>query len=170
MAQASVPAGRPRTFAEKLTWLFKTVYPRSQGRPYYAREVAEGIAGQGGSVSVNYLLALRNGTRGDPSLEVAEQIARFFGVSVAFFTGEADRVGGPGGPDRAEPFDVEDYQRKIGLVAALRDAGVEHITARSAGLSPANLGFLSSVIEHLRAQQGLDSELPSPERGAATDW
>ena len=161
MAQASGAAGRPRTFAEKLTWLFNTVYPRSQGRPYYAREVSEGIAEQGGSVSVNYLLALRNGTRGDPSLEVAEQIARFFGVSVAFFTGEADR---------AEPFDIDEYQHKIGLMAALRDAGVEHIMARSAGLNPANLGFLSSVVEHLRAQQGLDSELPPEERGAATDW
>ncbi|ALL79534.1 hypothetical protein AD006_30405 (plasmid) [Pseudonocardia sp. EC080610-09] len=73
----------PRSLADKLNHLVDTVHPGDRG-PYTLEEMVAGIRALGGSVSRANLNALRLGRGTNPSKATMEDIARFFGVSVAY--------------------------------------------------------------------------------------
>jgi len=73
----------PKGFKEKLNWLVENI-KSSEGKSYSDKEIAEGIG-----KSANYIWRLRNDpTVNNPSLEVAEALAKFFGVGLGFFAEE----------------------------------------------------------------------------------
>lgn len=76
-------SGPPRSLADKLNHLAATVHPPDRG-PYTLEEMVAGIRARGGSVSRANLNALRLGRSANPSKSTLEDIARFFGVSVAY--------------------------------------------------------------------------------------
>src|SRR4051794_22897931 len=79
------PEGATRTLAEKLNHLFATVHPPGRGE-FMLDEVAEAISQQGEtSITAAYLSQMRRGQRTNPSKNVLEALARFFGVSPAYF-------------------------------------------------------------------------------------
>ena len=110
-----------RSFAEQLDHLFRTVHPRGR-RPFSFEVVAAAIARSGDEpISANYIWMLRKGLRDNPSKHHIEALAGFFGVPPTYF------------------FDEEIARRvdaQLALLVAMRDAGVETIGLRAAGLTP----------------------------------
>lgn len=122
-----------RTLAEKLNHLFATVHPSGRGE-FTLDEVAEAINKHGEtSITAAYLSQLRRGQRTNPSKNVLEALAWFFGVSPAYFFN--DELAGK-------------IEAELGLVVAMRRASVQQIALRAAELSEESLRNLSVLIEH----------------------
>jgi transcriptional regulator with XRE-family HTH domain len=129
---------------DRLNRLFETVHPPGRG-PYSNEEVARAIRAEGGDISRAYLSYLRNGNRDNPTLQHLEALARFFGVTAAYFFDD-------GGAAETEA--------QLEIVAALRDAGIRSIALRAAELSSKGLHAVSAMIEEVRALEGLPRESP----------
>lgn len=127
--------GATRTLAEKLNHLFATVHPPGRGE-FMLDEVAEAISQQGEtSITAAYLSQMRRGQRTNPSKNVLEALARFFGVSPAYFFN--DELAGK-------------IEAELELVVAMRRASVQQIAMRAADLSEESLRNLAVLIEHWR--------------------
>ncbi len=137
---ADPEAAGPRTLAEKLDHLFRTVHPPGRGE-YSFQEVADAIRARGGpTISATYLWQLRRGVRDNPTKKHLEALADFFGVSPAYF------------------FDDESAARidtQLEMLAALRDANVRQIALRAVGLSPDSLNVVAEMIERVSQLEGL---------------
>lgn len=77
----------PATFAERLNRLFDAIRPPGQ-RPIRNSEVIHALSERGYSLSAAYLSQLRTGSRSHPDPDAVSQLAQFFGVRRAYFTGE----------------------------------------------------------------------------------
>jgi len=125
----------PRTLADKLNYLFGTAHPKGRG-PYTHQEVHAAT-----TISPSLLSALRSGKATNPTKDTLERLARFFGVEPAYF------------------FDDQAAERtvaQLGLLAALRDAGVAQLAMRAAGLSAESLDSIRTTVERIRQLEGLD--------------
>ena len=77
---------RPRTLHGQITWLFETIRPTVAGqrycdtRTFFAKEVAHHLG-----VSESYVSQLKKGKKPNPTKDVLEGIASFFGVPAAYF-------------------------------------------------------------------------------------
>ncbi len=128
------------TLAEKLDRLFRTVHPRGRGE-YSNEEVVEGIRQRGGpAISHTYLWQLRKGLRTNPSINVIEALASFFGAPPSYFfdTAAAARI-----------------DAQLELLEAMRDAGVRHLALRASDLSPESLQAITDMVERVRELEGL---------------
>ncbi|MFE2493937.1 helix-turn-helix domain-containing protein [Streptomyces scopuliridis] len=119
--------------------MISVIYPKDLGRPWRDSEIAEGTG-----LSGTYIGNLRKGTQ-KPSLENAVKIAKFFGIPLDYFS------------DSATAQAVERDLRKI---EALRDARVERIAMRAAGLPPEMQDAALTVVEQLRKAVGLPDGRP----------
>jgi transcriptional regulator with XRE-family HTH domain len=124
----------PRSLAEKVDYLFRTVHPKGR-KPFSHPEVAAATG-----LSTGVLSALRSGKNTNPTKETLERLARFFGVSVAYFFDDqtADQI-----------------TAQLALAAAMRDAGIAHAATRLIGLSEGSLDAITSLAEQLRKLEGL---------------
>jgi transcriptional regulator with XRE-family HTH domain len=130
----------PPTLADKVNRLFSTVKPAGR-REYSNQDVANALAEQGSApISATYIWQLRKGLRDNPTKRHLEALAQFFGVPPAYFFDDA------AGQQIAAELD---------LLAAMRDAGVRQVAQRTAGLSPAGLDVIHSLVEHVRELEGL---------------
>src|ERR1700759_2058684 len=138
----------PSSLAAKLDKLFQAVRPGGRGE-YSYQEVADAIRGGGGpTISATYLWQLRKGLRDNPTRNHLAALARFFGVSPAYFFDE----------DAAEVVDAQ-----LSLLAAMRDASVRSVALRAAGLSVESLAAVQVVIDHARRLEGLEPDTePDP--------
>jgi transcriptional regulator with XRE-family HTH domain len=124
----------PRTLAEKVDYLFRHVHPR--GRAAFTHPEAAAATG----LSTGVLSALRSGKNVNPTKDTLQRLAAFFGVPVAFFFDDQT---------------AEQVTAQIGLVAALRDAGIARAAARMVGLSSASVDAVTMLAEQLRKIEGL---------------
>ena len=148
MAEGSTEATQgstgPRTLAEKLHFLFRTV--RSpEGREYSNNEVAAAVG-----VSGTYIGQLRKGLRDNPTKETIEGIARFFLVDPAYFFD--DKV-------------TDQWDKRLALLVRLRDAGATNVAARLVGLSPDMLDVADTFLKQLETVQGLRKEAADQPHG-----
>ncbi|MEU3404173.1 hypothetical protein ABZ766_09550 [Streptomyces sp. NPDC006670] len=129
-----------RKFDQRLTELIRAVYPDEQQRPGYARLAREISAATGGSISGTYLWELATGKKRNISLEQLDVLAQFFGVPPEYFLNEevSQRV-----------------KAQLALATALRDARVRSLALRAAGLSPASLDSLLTIVNETRKAQNL---------------
>jgi transcriptional regulator with XRE-family HTH domain len=139
------------TFAEKLNRLFATIHPRGRGE-YTLEEVSNELAQRGVSISHTYIWQLRTGRRTNPSLQVIDALAEFFGVPPSYFFDEA----------AARRIDAQ-----LEVVAALSDTAVRQLALRAADLSPASLQSLADLVERLRQLEGLQDGDAGNHRPAA---
>lgn len=118
--------------AEKIDLLFRTVHPANRG-PYSLQEAAEGIEQiTGEKVSHNTLWKLRTGKSDNPTKRVLEGLARFFGVSPAYFFHENVS---------------EEIRSQIELLSALRDTGIRGAQLRTFfSLSPEGQEMVADLI------------------------
>lgn len=152
MAGDDAPSAR-RTVAQKLETLFRTVHPASRGE-YTLEEVASGIRDRGGpTISASYIWQLRKGVKDNPTKKHMEALADFFGVPPAYFFDD----------DAAARIEAE-----LGVLAALRDAGVRQVALRSAGLSPKSLAAITTIIQSVREMEGLPDP-PATEPGGVAE-
>ncbi|WP_305785982.1 helix-turn-helix domain-containing protein [Symbioplanes lichenis] len=121
-----------RTLADRLNHLFEVVRPAGRSKPFSNPEVARAVSGRGDvQISPQYLWALRNGSRDNPTVKQLEALAAFFGVPPAYFLSD----------ERAADIDEQ-----LALLAAARDADVREILQRSSTLSgPDRLAVLRIV-------------------------
>jgi transcriptional regulator with XRE-family HTH domain len=100
---------RPRSFAEKLDFLFRTVRPRGRGE-YSYRDVAQAIndSAEDTTISASYIWQLRKGEKNNPSVRHAQALAKFFGVPPTYFLNEV----------------ADDITAQLELLAAIRDSDV----------------------------------------------
>ncbi|MFC9249315.1 helix-turn-helix domain-containing protein [Streptomyces sp. NPDC057136] len=136
--------GPENALAEKLDHLFTNVVPAGR-LPYSSEEVARAITADGTPISGSYIWLLRKGQRDNPTLRHLEGLAKFFGVPPAYFFD--DQV------TAAVDTDLE-------LLTALRDAQVQKVALRTAGLSVKSLKSIAEVIERVRELEGLSEEQP----------
>lgn len=66
--------------AKRLTWLFQNVRRPNRRRRYSSEEVATAVG-----VSSGYIRKLRTGLADNPTLNLIENLADFFGVDISFF-------------------------------------------------------------------------------------
>jgi transcriptional regulator with XRE-family HTH domain len=149
-----MPAGdtrrQPPSLATKLDRLFQAVRPAGRSE-YSYQEVADAIRGEGGpTISATYLWQLRKGLRDNPTRNHLAALARFFGVSPAYFFDD----------DAAEVVDAQ-----LSLLAAMRDASVRSVALRAAGLSVESLAAVQVVIDHARRLEGLEAESGTEDPG-----
>ncbi|MGW8889500.1 helix-turn-helix domain-containing protein [Streptomyces sp. NPDC055749] len=136
--------GPENPLAKKLDHLFTNVVPAGR-LPYSSEEVARAITADGTPISGSYIWLLRKGQRDNPTLRHLEGLAKFFGVPPAYFFD--DQV------TAAVDTDLE-------LLTALRDAQVQKVALRTAGLSVKSLKSIAEVIERVRELEGLSEEQP----------
>ena len=144
----------PSSLASKLDRLFAAVRPGGRGE-YSYQEVADSIRSEGGpTISATYLWQLRKGLRDNPTRNHLAALAKFFGVSPAYFFDE----------DTAEVVDAQ-----LSLLAAMRDNSVRTVALRAQGLSVESLAAVQVVIDHARRLEGLEPEAePGAEPGSGT--
>jgi transcriptional regulator with XRE-family HTH domain len=126
--------------AERLDYLFRNSRPR--GRRWTNDEVAAEIKKEHPNIKVSgaYLSALRNGKRLRPSPELQVALAKFFGVSPAYFFDRdyADRV-----------------SAQLATLNELSQSGIRAIALRAVGLPEESLQAIAAVLDQVRALQGL---------------
>jgi transcriptional regulator with XRE-family HTH domain len=117
---------QPRQFAALLNHLFATRLA-PQGRPYTLTEVSKATG-----LSVPYLSILRKGTIGSVSLQRADALARFFHVSLDYFSQE--------GP----PVDTMDELVRNALAQPL----VREVALRAGKVGTAQRALVLQMLEH----------------------
>jgi transcriptional regulator with XRE-family HTH domain len=133
---------RPRTLAEKIDHLFRTVR-KSNRREYSNEEVSAAIArDQDISVSASYLWYLRTGQRDNPTFKHLNALAKFFGVPPAYFFDDATTI---------------QVEAELALLTAMQDAGVRDVALRASGLSAKSLDTITDMITRVRELEGLSS-------------
>lgn len=143
------------TLADKISKLFAASHRRGE-RPIKVEEVVETINSWGGAtISPAYLYLLKSGKRDNPGKAHLEALARYFGVSPAYFFDDAI---------------AREVDAQLTLLMAMREAGVAHLALRAAALSPAAREAIAGMVEHARRLEGLldgeaDADLAAPSPG-----
>lgn len=137
-------AGEKPFVAQRLDLLFEMAKEKA-GRKLGAGTVADGINAAAGEkvIDQTYIWQLRTGRKDNPSYNVLGQLARYFGVSPAFFF-----------PD--------DPTLTVGanLQAALSDERVRDLALATTGLSDPSIDAITAMAKHVRTLEGLP-ELPA---------
>ncbi|SEF24674.1 Helix-turn-helix [Amycolatopsis pretoriensis] len=128
------------SFAARLERLI-SVKKHDDGRPYTKPEIAEEMGRQGLKVSKSHLYGLLNGTS-KPSLEVAQDLAEYFGVELEYFgNGERGR----------------EIQAQYELLAKFSAQGVLDVAFRASALPPDKLSSVLDYIEFQTSRQTGDN-------------
>ncbi len=132
--------GDGAALAERLDELFRKSRPG--GSRWTNDQVAAEIKKANPDIRVSgaYLSALRTGKRTRPSPELQVALAKFFGVSPAYFFD----------PDRAERV-----IQQLTVLDQMSQAGVRAVALRAVGLPAENLGAMAAVLDQMRKAQGL---------------
>ena len=139
---------RGNVIADRLNRLWDARQP--EGRPWTLREVADAVNAEAGYnlVSPQYLSVLRRGERTEPSFSILAALARFFGVTVDYFSDDE--------------VTARHSEAELRLLQALSDAGVRHLALCAADLNPDDLATITGIIQRFRVAQGLPEEPSQP--------
>jgi transcriptional regulator with XRE-family HTH domain len=128
------------TFAARLNRLFDAAYPPGRG-PHTSAEVIAALRTEGITMSAPYLSQLRSGNRTNPSAMTMAALADFFRIEPAYFTDDEY---------------YEKLDKELNWLADMRDSGVRHIAARTAGLSAEAQRDILEKVNELRRRENLD--------------
>lgn len=130
------------TLQEKINQAFATVHPVGRG-PYSSDEVADWSARTAApgepTISKDYLEKVRAGERDNPTIAWLRVLARFFALPAAYFLENGETA--------------ESIHADLQVVAAMRDAALKTVAARSTGLDPALRSWLDDMVTALPAEQ-----------------
>ncbi|MEU1880886.1 helix-turn-helix transcriptional regulator [Streptosporangium sp. NPDC020072] len=94
-----------------------------------------------------YISFLANGTRTNPSADVAGALAHLLDVTVDWLLGGQD-----------PPLQAAEDQQHQKVREGLADLGVQHIAERLVGLSPLSLEAVERMVDAMRAAERLDGD------------
>lgn len=151
MADSDDEQGRPKTLAEKIDKLFKSIHRSGEPEATY-REVANAIVANGGTISASYIWQLRTGVKDNPTMKHLQALADYFGISPAYFLDE----------DKSKVIDSQ-----LDHLVAERDSGVRAVALRAAELSPAGLRIINDLIER-EHQRERDIQAAGGETGSSS--
>ena len=146
MAAEEEVGGLPH-LADRLNVLFARVPRPGTNQRYTNERAAEELTDAGVSVSGAYLSLLRSGKKNNPTARLLAAIAELFQVPITYF------------------FDADEAERitqQLDLVVALRNAGVQGIVSRAAGVSDTGIANLAAILEQIRKMEGLDDGVAPP--------
>lgn len=138
-----------RTLAAKLNYLFDRVR-RDDGSEWTGKDVVGVVRARGVELSASHLSELRRGVKENPTVRVLQALADFFQVRVAFFFDDHEAVA--------------QTEADLELRAAMRDAQVQQVAARAAGLSETQRAAFQRVLTQM-----LRDESTRPGSGADPD-
>ncbi|MGW6459710.1 helix-turn-helix domain-containing protein [Streptomyces sp. NPDC055078] len=136
---------QPPALCGQLERLFDSIRPEGlRGRRYTNDEVALAVKREAPGVRVSgaYLSALRRGSKTNPSTELLQALAAFFGVPAAYFFDEG----------AAQQVDAE-----IALARVARNNEVRDLALRALELSPESLAAVSRIVEVVLRGDGASS-------------
>lgn len=107
--------GSESTFADRLNHVIELVHPAGRG-PYNDREISEMMTARGTPMSAAYVWAVRQGTKPNPGVLLVEALAAVLGVPASYLVSGERRT---------------QVEQELDLLAAIRDADVREIAARS---------------------------------------
>lgn len=146
MAAEEEVGGLPH-LADRLNVLFARVPRPGTNQRYTNERAAEELTEAGVSVSGAYLSLLRSGKKNNPTARLLAAIAELFQVPITYF------------------FDADEAERiteQLDMLVALRNAGVQGIVSRTAGVSDAGIANLAAILEQIRKMEGLDDGVEPP--------
>jgi transcriptional regulator with XRE-family HTH domain len=116
------------------------------GNPPSLQEVADAVNTGAGRrvVAPQYLSMLRRGQRTEPGFTILAALARYFGVTVDYFTDDEETA--------------RHTEQELRLLAALRDDGVRRIALCAADLSAEDLEQILGIVRRFRLAEGLPEE------------
>uniref|UniRef100_UPI003F495426 helix-turn-helix domain-containing protein n=1 Tax=Amycolatopsis sp. CA-151526 TaxID=3239921 RepID=UPI003F495426 len=121
-------------FARKLSHLIATIHPPDRDR-YSYRELAAGIKESTGmSVSAMHLNQLANGKKANPSLQLVQALATFFGVPLTYFAD--DQV-------------TAEIDAQLAQLARWRDTEARELAERIMTLNPRDRGTVGALVDSL---------------------
>jgi transcriptional regulator with XRE-family HTH domain len=123
-----------RPLADKLNHLFAVVR-RADGAEYYGKDVVAAVRDTGVELSASHLSELRRGIKSNPTVRVLQALADFFEVRVSYFFDD--------------PAAVEQTEAELELRAAMRDARVQQMAHRAAGLSATQRAAFQRVLAEM---------------------
>ncbi|MBG0818932.1 XRE family transcriptional regulator [Planomonospora sp. ID82291] len=147
------------TFADRLNRIWEQV-PREDGKPYTLQEVADALAKAGTEVSAAYLSMLRSGKRPNPSPELKEALAKFFGFDDATVFADS-----PAGARIRQELSELRAMKESGLLDLMREGKIAAFARTAAGLPEADLDTLQAVVEAMRRGAGLPDTRPPSQPG-----
>jgi transcriptional regulator with XRE-family HTH domain len=120
------------------------------GSPPSLQEVADAINQDAGRriVAPQYLSMLRRGQRTEPGSTILAALARYFGVTVDYFTADEETA--------------RRTQQEFRLLHALRDEGVRQIALGAADLTTDDLQQILGIVRRFRVAEGLPEEPADP--------
>lgn len=111
---------RDTLLARRLAHLYETVKPESGKKSYSDQDVVDGICAATGDpdfIGRTHLYHLRTGRSDNPTYKLLIELARFFGVSPAYFFPDEDTARGDL-PQEAKVVLADDGVRDLALEAA----------------------------------------------------
>ncbi|WP_246461023.1 helix-turn-helix domain-containing protein [Nocardia transvalensis] len=130
----------------------------ASAQPLSNAAAAEAITrSTGTSISAAYLWQLRTGLKSNPTVQHLQAIAQYFGVPASYLV--------DGGADEA-------VESQLGLLQAMKDAGVRNLALRASGLTPRTLASIAAIVDRARELENLppvaaDEQPPAPRDGSA---
>ncbi|SLF51732.1 hypothetical protein [Mycobacteroides abscessus] len=126
------------SFGEKLTQLIDGLGKSDMSDAKLAAEISEA---SGVKFTRQYFWELRTGKVTDPKLGVITALANYFRVKPSYFT---------------DPGMDESNSKRMKLLAAMREGGVEGLSLRATGLSDATIARVTTILDSARELEGLD--------------
>jgi transcriptional regulator with XRE-family HTH domain len=129
--------------ADRLNRLWAQSRPEN---PPSLQEVADAINNDAGHrvVAPQYLSMLRRGERTEPGFRILAALARYFGVTVDYFTEDEETA--------------RRTEQELRLLHALRNEGVRSIALCAADLSADDLEQILGIVRRFRVAEGLPEE------------
>ena len=132
--------GATSDLAAKLNKLFEVMRKPTQPQLSNAAAAEAITKATGVSISPAYIWQLRSGMKTNPTVQHLRAIAEFFGVPASYLI------------DRDTD---EKTEAQLGLMQALRDAGVRDLAMRTSGLTPQAISSLAAMVDEVRKLQDL---------------
>ncbi len=125
-------------FAEKLNYLIEKTGKSWMSYPQLAEAISDKTQAK---IDGNYMWKLCKGKVPNPRLATIQQLAEYFGVEPSYFTDSSND---------------EKNLALLDLLESMRNAEVQNLGARAAGLSPKTIKWIADTIDNARELEGLD--------------
>jgi len=136
------------TFGARLQALHERVLNPETGKPWMQKAVSEALKANGVEMSPTYFNQLLRGRKHAPSLEIAQALAAFYGVSLSYF-------------DLTDNETAESVIQQLDTLQLLRDHRFRRLLTRSHSGASNRQEVLEAIVKALDEAERRDGD-PAP--------